>query len=154
MARSFDDINNERNTRIDKPSAKRTYFFDLNKQGIFAPKSKNPDGLSDLAVLTNEQAVMEAVYNILLTEPGERVMNPTFGCNLNQYLFEPIDRITAMNIMTEVYDAVSNFEERVYDLEVVVTPKIIENAMIIDLYMKINTVEETIKLTTALEKVR
>ena len=153
MERSFDEIQEARQKLITNKT-KKVFFFDVNKAGVLAPKSKNSLGLSDLGVLTNEQAVMESVYNILLTQPGERVMNPTFGCDLNQYLFSMIDDVTARNIVRDVYDAIITFEPRILDLEVIVTPKPDANTFIIDIYLTINTAREPVKLTTTLEKVR
>jgi len=156
MPRTFDEISEDRSSRLDKtiPKEKQLYFFDVNKAGILAPKTRNADGLSDLGMLTNEQAVIESIYNILLTQPGERVMNPLFGCNLNQYLFEMIDDITALDIVEEIYQAISDFEPRVSKLRVVVTPDEIQNTYIIDIYLSINTSKDIVKLTTSLEKVR
>lgn len=153
MSRTFDEIQDARNkllTKIDD----ELFFFDVNKAGIVAPRSKNYLGKSDLGILRNEQAVMEAVYNILLTQPGDRVMNPLFGCDLNQYMFTMIDDVTARNMVREVYDAILNFEKRILDLEVIVTPKPDQNTFIIDIYLVINTAREPVKLTTTLEKVR
>ncbi len=156
MARTFDEISEDRSSRLDKviPKQKELYFFDVNKAGILAPKTQNANGESDLGVLTNEQAIMESVYNILLTQPGERVMNPLFGCDLNQYLFEPLDSVTALDIVEDVYGAIVKFEPRVNDIKVIVTPNENQNTYIIDIYLTINTAKDPVKLTTTLEKVR
>jgi len=156
MSRTFDEIQEDRNSRNDKIALKQKelYFFDVNKDGILAPKTKNAAGLSDLGMLINEQAVIESVYNILLTQPGERVMNPLFGCDLNQYLFEQLDNTTALDIVDTVYNAIIDFEPRIYNLKVIVTPDEYQNTFIIDIYLSINTAKEPVKLTTTLEKVR
>jgi len=121
MAQTFEELQDARNKLIVKNPGE-LYFFDLNKAGIVQPRSQNSEGNSDLGILRNEQAVMESVYNILLTQPGERVMNPFFGCDLNQYLFEMIDHVTAHKIMNDVYSAIERFEPRLLDFEVIITP--------------------------------
>lgn len=50
-----------------------------------------------------------AVKQLLLTEPGERIMLPNFGCNLKKYLFEPIDEITFESIKREIEFSFNNY---------------------------------------------
>jgi len=152
MYRTIDEIQEERAKTVVKDQ--RIYFFDLNKNGILAPKTKNIEGRSDLAVLTNEQAVMESVYNILMTEPGEHIMDPNFGVYLERYLFEPIDSSTALSIMREIYNGLIRLEKRIINLEVVVTPDIDNNTFIVDIYFAINNDNERVKFNTSLEKLR
>jgi len=152
MARSLEEIAEDR-AKLSSPD-EELYFFDINKMGIIALKTKNKYGEADLTILKNEQAVMESVYNILLTQPGERVMNPPFGCDLDQYLFEPIDDITAARIVQTVAESIIAYEPRVIDLDVFVTPDPDDQTFVIDIYLTLNTVKETVQLTTTLEKVR
>ena len=135
-------------------TAERMYFFDINKDSIIAPKTKNTEGASDIAIVTNEAAVVESVYNIILTEPGEKVMSPLFGCALDQYLFEPIDDVTSRRIMTSVSDAIVNFEPRLLDFDVIVTALPDDNTYEIEIVLEVNTSEEPIVIETSLEKVR
>ena len=64
--------------------------------------TNSPDGTSvnsnDLAVLKDEQDVVNALRNIFSTLPGQKVLNPFFGLNLSHYCFDPINRITADHI--------------------------------------------------------
>ena len=47
-------------------------------------------------------SVFQAIFSILGTKRGERVFRPTFGANLNNYLFEPCDELTARSILYEI----------------------------------------------------
>ncbi len=47
---------------------------------------------NDIAILTNGAAIRERIRNLLMTLPGQMVLDPTYGCNLNQYMFEQISR--------------------------------------------------------------
>jgi phage baseplate assembly protein W len=38
---------------------------------------------------------------------GEKWSDPTFGCNLELYIFEPLDQLTQDNINEEVYSVIS-----------------------------------------------
>lgn len=119
------------------------YYYDLSKIG------KDFTGKKDVAVLTNEQAVLESVVNIISTEPGDRVMNPLFGCPINQFLFEPIDEITSSFIQKTLTDSILRFEKRLENLEVTVTPNEDENSYVVDIVfsMKTSTNKQTINIT-------
>lgn len=153
MSRTFDEIQEDLNSVTPKREEK-LYFFDVNKAGILAPKTQNSIGNSDLGILKNEQAILESVYNILLTQPGERVMNPKFGCDLNQYEFEMIDDVTAFSMLRTIEEAIIKFEPRVINVIIEIDPQPEENTFLIDIYLTIDTSNEPVKLTTTLEKVR
>jgi phage baseplate assembly protein W len=150
--KTVEDIQRERDAL--KPNTKRVYFFDINKDGVIQPKTKNAEGKSDLGRLTNEEAVLESIFNILMTEPGEKAMSPLFGCSLNKYEFEPIDNVTALRMVESVETAIALFEPRLLNFNVIVTPDPDNNTMIIDVFIVVNTKEETVRLSTTLEKIR
>jgi len=152
MGKTLFEIQEERERFNVKDVEK--YYFDINKIGIISTKSRNEDGFYDLALVINEEAVMESIYNILLTQPGERVMNPRFGCDLDRYLFEPLDDVTGFKLMREIYNAIQDFEPRAINLEVVVTPDLNVQTFIVDIYFSVNTSNEPVKFQTTLEKVR
>ena len=152
VGRTIEDIQKERDAL--KPSTERMYFFDINKDGIIAPKTKNAEGNSDIAIVTNEAAVVESVYNIILTEPGEKVMDPKFGCALDRFLFEPIDDVTSRRIMQEVSRSLELYEPRLLDFDVIVTAKPDDNTYEIEIVLEVNTSQEPIIIETSLEKVR
>ena len=44
-------------------------------------------------VTSYKEEVQQNFKNLLLTSPGERVMNPDFGVGLRQFLFEPREHV-------------------------------------------------------------
>lgn len=58
---------------------------------------------------TNREQVLSNLKNLLLTQKGERIMQPEFGTDLQYYLFEPIvDEITFKEtIVGEIRSALS-----------------------------------------------
>ncbi len=67
----------------------RQHPLDLNKNvriGVAFPL--NTDNLNNGTKTIKEQ-IKSNLINVLLTEPGERVYQPTFGIGLKKLLFEP-----------------------------------------------------------------
>ena len=42
------------------------------------------------------EEIKQNFKNLLLTSPGERMMNPDFGVGLRSFLFEPAQKVTGM----------------------------------------------------------
>jgi phage baseplate assembly protein W len=61
------------------------------------------------------------LVNLLLTDVGERVMNPTFGCNLRRFIFEGITESNLSNLIISLSDSIRTFipEITVTSIEVV-----------------------------------
>lgn len=68
---------------------------------------------SSYELLTNEDAVMRAILNILETRRGTRPFRRTFGSSLMELLFDPLDDITARRIRTKLLRDIAENEPRV-----------------------------------------
>ena len=88
------------------------FFFDVGK------KENERTLADDLPLITNEEAVLESVKNIIMTKPGERVMNPNFGVNLDRFLFQPLDLWYAGQIADEIKSGILRSEPRVSEVVV------------------------------------
>lgn len=58
-------------------------------------------------------AVKQSVRNILLTNKGEKLFDPNFGCNLRGYLFENYTLGLAATIRAAIRYNLSNYEPRI-----------------------------------------
>ena len=58
------------------------------------------------------EAIKNSLINILQTTKGTRRMLPEFGCNLEGFLFEPLDSITARKIGGSIVDEILTWENR------------------------------------------
>lgn len=67
-------------------------------------------------MVTDEEDIAQSLRILLSTRPGERVMLPGFGCNLDVLLFEPVTTTLAAYIKDLVETAILYFEPRI-DLE-------------------------------------
>ena len=74
--------------------------------GIKLPFLDKTGRLFDLSYSTEEQAISN-LKNLILTRQGERIMQPLFGTNLQDSLFEPDDDILKSSIISSIQDAVS-----------------------------------------------
>lgn len=124
------------------------YYFDISKIG------KDFTGKKDIALLTNEQAVLESIKNIILTEPGERVMYPTFGCGISKYLFEQLDVVSMFSMQSTITNSIRRFEARIDKLEVTVIESIDNNSVEVNVYFTIKTSNNTQTLNLILNKIR
>lgn len=62
---------------------------------------------------TEAQAVYQSVVNIILTSVGERVFSPTFGIELEDYLFELSDSVNSNALLTELANRINEIDQRV-----------------------------------------
>jgi len=77
---------------------------------------------NDLIALKNEKAIVQAVKNLVLTDPGERLYRPDLGTGLSSSLFDLIDVISAAQIADYIESTIKNYEPRVILTNVNVTP--------------------------------
>jgi uncharacterized protein len=88
--------------------------------GLAAPVRADDGG--KLAPAAYEDSVQQAVWTILGTARGERVMRPDFGCGIHDLVFETINASTCGRIATAVRDALLRFEPRIDVKNVSVDP--------------------------------
>lgn len=67
----------------------------------------------EIRMVSDQVDIEESIRIILGTLPGERVMQPTFGCNLRRLVFETVDARLVTEINHLVYNALLDFEPRV-----------------------------------------
>ena len=81
-----------------------------------------PTGRLDM--VEGPAAIRQAIRLLLQTSPGERVMRPAYGCDLQKLAFAPNDGTTAGLAIHYVREAVKNWEPRieVLDLDAAADP--------------------------------
>ncbi len=80
------------------------------------PIRVNPKG--GLSYSKYEQDIEEAIWIILGTAKGERLMLPNFGCGIHDLVFAPINPTTIGDIEHHVTEALRKWEARIDLLEV------------------------------------
>lgn len=80
------------------------------------------DARGRIALARQERDVEEAIYMILLTPVGQRVMRPEFGCRIHDLIFAPDDATTIGLATYYVEDALGMWEPRIQVRDVRVLP--------------------------------
>ena len=83
---------------------------------------------NDAIALKNASAVARSVRNIVMTSPGEKPFQPTFGSKISKSLFENIDNISAITIKDEIENSIRKFEPRVILDDLIVSPDFDNNS--------------------------
>jgi len=92
------------------------FEFDQTQQAALYSDLKDKDlvGSYDLGAIEN------SIVNLFTSFPGDKVLNPEFGVNLNQYLFLPCTDTTAETIGNIIKNQILLQEPRVKPVEIVV----------------------------------
>ena len=75
----------------------------------------------DASIVKNDNAIKQAIKNLILTTPGEKPFQPTVGSKVMDMLFEPLDPFTADAVKDEIINTVNQYEPRVELTKVDVT---------------------------------
>ena len=82
----------------------------------------------DLPVIKNESAIRRSIRNIVQTIPTEKFFDSDFGSDVYQSLFGFVDYGTAAVIQDQIQSTIRNYEPRVENVNVIVSPTPDENS--------------------------
>ena len=88
---------------------------------------------NDLVVSRDASAIKQAIVNLLLTNKGERVMQPDYGSDIRSFLFEPLDFGTAVQIKNSINYCLNTFEPRIAVNMIQVLPSYEDNGFSVEL---------------------
>lgn len=69
-------------------------------------------------MVSDEEDIRQSLEIILGTRPGERIMHPEFGCNLDIMVFEPITTTLITEVRDIIETAITYYEPRIELLQV------------------------------------
>ena len=93
-----------------------TPFTDFLGKGWGLPLALDPGG--DIVLTKAEKNIQQAIWVILATAPGERVMRPDFGCGIHQLVFAVNDASTIGRVKQETQHALTLWEPRIDVIDV------------------------------------
>jgi phage baseplate assembly protein W len=76
----------------------------------------------DLPILKNQNAITRSIRNLVETIPNERFFNPNLGSDVRSSLFDFVDFATASVIREQIINTISNYEPRVDNVDIEVSP--------------------------------
>ncbi len=71
-------------------------------------------------MVSAEEDIRQSIYIILMTKKNERAMMPDFGCNIHNYVFGLPDNSTMTLLKKEIVDALTKWEPRIINVEVII----------------------------------
>jgi uncharacterized protein len=77
----------------------------------FPPAFRNKT--SDVGMLSDVDDIQSSLEILLTTRPGERVMRPDYGCNLDELVFEPLTTTFKTYIKDLISTAILYYEPRI-----------------------------------------
>lgn len=88
-------------------------FLDLSNAVSFNSQLNQKEYQKDVAALFDIEAVKNSVVTAFLTAPGDKILSPTYGLDLRQFLFEPIDDFLIDIITDLILNGLPRMEPRV-----------------------------------------
>lgn len=96
-------------TRFTYTDLKLDLEFDFTRNNEFLKRRE----IRDLRIDYDYAAVRNSIFNLFNTIPGQKILNPFFGLNLVQYIFQPLSETLANNIGNDILKGLTAFEPRV-----------------------------------------
>jgi phage baseplate assembly protein W len=91
----------------------------------------------DLVLDYNEEAIKNSLKTLFTTLPGQKILNPEYGLNLEQFLFYPVNEFYARNIGETILVSIRLYEPRINVTNVNVYPNEDEMMYEINIYYEI-----------------
>jgi phage baseplate assembly protein W len=102
---------------------------------------------SRISMSEYEKDIKEAIWIILSTSKGERVMRPDFGCGIHEFVFSVMNTATTTLISNSVKEALTLFEPRIQVTKVEVSSEAIaEGKLMIDVEYRVRTTNNRFNL--------
>ncbi len=69
--------------------------------------------LNGIKMIADEEDINSSLEILLSTQVGERIMQPSYGCDMTNFLFEPIDTTLLSYMKDLINDAILYHEPRI-----------------------------------------
>lgn len=108
----------------------------------------------DLVRNTNEEAIKSSIFNLLMTNRGDRLFDSTIGSDIRSLLFENFSPSTEEVLIDLIKTTISNYEPRAKVDDVFVISQDDDNALIATIVFHIINKQEPITLEIVLNRIR
>jgi phage baseplate assembly protein W len=99
------------------------------------------EALKDVAAIYDVEAVKNSIVTAFLTAPGDKILNPTYGMDLRQYVFEPVDDFTIDIIKDAIMVNLPIMEPRIEIENVLVVGDEDDNSIYIEMQINVPSLD-------------
>lgn len=117
---------------------------DLIGQGWKFPVKVNAKG--GLSYSSGPERIQDAIWIVLSTSLGERLMRPDFGAGVNEYVFQSNSDLVRIQLQTAVNDALLKWEPRIELVNVIVQEGAQASQVLISIDYRIRSTNELFNL--------
>ena len=135
--------------RLITPITKKTELYSDFTKDLFL----NPVTL-DIVRKTNEEAVKEAIKNLILTDKGERLMQPEVGSDIRKMLFENYTIGTATIIEELVRSTIESYEPRAELLSFSIVGSPDQHSVSLNIVFAVSMIEDPISFNVIVQRLR
>lgn len=131
---------------LDLKSLNQDYLYkdlslDLENQVFLNRQLNKKESLKDIQALFDVESVKNSIKNALLTSPGDKILNPTYGIDLRQFIFEPVNDFFTEIIRETIQDKLPDMEPRITIENLQVIGVEDENTYYIDLQINVPSLD-------------
>jgi phage baseplate assembly protein W len=108
----------------------------------------------DLSPMRDDEAVKNAVRNLVLTNFYERPFQPELAANLRGLLFEPSMPITKIELRQNIKDVITYYEPRIILRAVNILERDENNTWVVIIYFKIKEFDTDSQVEIVLQRLR
>lgn len=126
-------------------------------QEFFSDFTRNLEqvpGRREISRVINENSVRESIKNLVLTDRGERLMQPNLGCDVRGSLFESIDPNTILILRENIKSTLRTYEPRCNVRDVEIIGNIEENDLKVKIIFSVINTTTLSSVTVDLNRVR
>jgi phage baseplate assembly protein W len=105
-----------------------------------------PAGPFNSTYSTKDQ-IKSNLINLILTSPGERIMNPEFGCRLREVLFEGINNNIDDLIKNNINNSIFTYIPEIESTDITINRSPDENLVTVIIKYKLTLSQETDQIT-------
>lgn len=109
----FDNLEKPKNVQYKKQFTYADLKLDLEFEQVKESQLYSSLLEKDIVGSYDLGAIENSIVNIFTTFPGDKILNPNFGLNLNQFLFVPVNFDTAKDIGDTIKNQIRLQENRV-----------------------------------------
>jgi uncharacterized protein len=110
----------------------------IGKGWSFPPEFINTSG--SVTITTGVEDINNSLYILLNTVLGERIMQPKYGCDMKELVFEPLTTTLKTFMTDKIKTAIAFYEPRIEVENVDMTDdEELEGKIIIDIYYKVRS---------------